>query len=115
MKTRSATVASAVWHEKRHFLDFILTNYGAFRIRQFLLLYYHLPIVRKFASDSKSLLLPLESYLDETFCEINEVPQPTSDIMKIAKDIATRKEMLLDDRRILDSRFGSHEVGERRY
>lgn len=26
-------ILSAVWHEKRHFVDFLLTNYGAFHVR----------------------------------------------------------------------------------
>jgi hypothetical protein len=40
-----ANIISSIWHEKRHFLDFILTNYGAFRVRQFFQVYFNLNLV----------------------------------------------------------------------
>jgi hypothetical protein len=53
---RAIQLVSAFWHEKRHFLDFIATNYGAFRFRQFLEVYNHLPAVMHFAKSSGRLL-----------------------------------------------------------
>jgi hypothetical protein len=58
---RCAHFASSVWHEKRHFLDFLLTNYGAFRIRQFFEIYRNLPVLFNQTGDSKRILLPLDS------------------------------------------------------
>jgi hypothetical protein len=34
VKDTSIRICSEVWHEKRHFLDLVLTNYGSFRWRQ---------------------------------------------------------------------------------
>jgi hypothetical protein len=45
VSTRAGTIAAACWHEKRHFVDFILTNYGALRMRQFFTVYLNLPEV----------------------------------------------------------------------
>jgi hypothetical protein len=111
IKTRCATVATAVWHEKRHFLDYILTNYGAFRLRQFFLIYCNIPNIMDFARKNEELLVPIQSYLDKIFCDHIGVKPPNEDIIAMAKEIRRRKEMLADDRRIIQSRFGKREMG----
>src|SRR3954447_11582302 len=62
-RTRCATVASAVWHEKRHFLDFVLTNYGAMRVRQFFQCYINTRAFLGKVADSGPVLLPLDRNL----------------------------------------------------
>ena len=111
VKTRCATVATAVWHEKRHFLDFILTNYGAFRLRQFFSLYYNIYPILKFAEDSGELLVPLQSYTDNLFCKHMNIKPPTKEIFSLANEIRNRKVMIRDDRQLMQSRFGSIELG----
>lgn len=85
VKTRCATVATAVWHEKRHFLDFILTNYGAFRVRQFFMLYCNIYPVLKFAEDTGELLVPLQSYTDSAFCKHMNIKPPTEEILSLVE------------------------------
>lgn len=39
LQARASHLATCVWHEKRHYLDLLLTNYGAIRIRNYFTLY----------------------------------------------------------------------------
>lgn len=110
-KVRCATVATASFHEKRHFLDFVLTNYGAFRLRQFFMVYCNLGAIIKFAEQHGELLVPVQSYLKRLFCEHMGVKPPSSEILALANDIVRRKTMLGDDRRLITSRFGTWEMG----
>ncbi len=65
LQSRCANFASCVWHEKRHFLDFLLTNYGAFRIRQYFQLYANLDLLISQAGQAqRELWFPLDVYLD---------------------------------------------------
>src|SRR6266404_4937335 len=59
VQTRSANIASAVWHEKRHFLDFVLTNYGALRIRHMFEVYRNAGAVLGAHNETRRLLIPL--------------------------------------------------------
>jgi hypothetical protein len=111
IRIRSATVATAVFHEKRHFLDFVLTNYGAFRLRQFFMVYCNLGAVIHSAEQNGELLVPIQSYLGHHFCDLMGVKPPNSEILALAKDIKTRKMMLADDRQLITSRFGVWEMG----
>ncbi|MCV9967125.1 hypothetical protein OIU34_35420 [Pararhizobium sp. BT-229] len=111
VKMRASTMAAAVWHEKRHFLDFALTNYGAFRIRQFFLLYMSIPQILGDARDSGELLLPLQSYLEKNFCKALGIKPPSEAIVAAAKNISQRKHILARDRRRHDSRLGNYEIG----
>src|SRR6516164_190883 len=49
LQGRALQIVSAFVHEKRHFLDFVATNYGAFRFRQFLEVYKNVPAVIQIA------------------------------------------------------------------
>lgn len=110
-QTRCATVASAVWHEKRHFLDFILTNYGALRLRMFFNTYINARVFLQKAQQNGPLLMPLDRNLDQYRCEMMGVEIKDPEIHKLAKSIEATKKMLLDDRRPFQSRFGLMEVG----
>ena len=108
---RAATIAAACWHEKRHFLDFVLTNYGALRVRQFFMVYLNLPAVFNAALENRELLVPLQSYREKLFCETMGVKAVDLKIMAVASEIRNRKLMLDDDRQLIDSRVGLIEIG----
>ncbi|MBY3224767.1 hypothetical protein RWK44_27225 [Rhizobium sp. 25PS6] len=111
-RTRCASVASAVWHEKRHFLDFVLTNYGALRIRQFFLLYINVRTVLQSSLESKSpILVPLDRNLDALRREMMGIAPPGAIIESMARGIRQTKKMILEDRRPIPGRFGAMEVG----
>lgn len=105
--TRAAHVASAVWHEKRHFIDFLLTNYGALRVRQFFEIYANMPTALAAAKEMGGVLVPLDSNLDPIKREMYGIVELDPRIKQIAEGIATRKKMLEQDRARL-------EVGGRR-
>jgi hypothetical protein len=112
VRIRAANLASSVWHEKRHFLDFLVTNYGALRIRQFFEIYRNLPVLLNQETRSKRVLLPLDSNLDPLKREIFGIEDLDPGILQLAESIEKRKQMLADDRRSLRFRdFGLIEVG----
>jgi hypothetical protein len=64
-------VASSLWHEKRHFLDLVLTNYGASLFRQTAEIQFNLfDALGQQRTMSSDLLIPLELYLDSVRLEI---------------------------------------------
>ncbi len=96
---RAAYLASTIWHEKRHFLDLILTNYGAFRVRQFLSLYVNQPQVLYRAQQAGGeLYLPLTAYADPVESSLAGVSDPSGIITLVAQDIRGREDAVLDDR-----------------
>jgi hypothetical protein len=112
VRIRAANLASSVWHEKRHFLDFLITNYGALRIRQFFEIYRNLPVLLNQESRTRRILLPLDSNLDPLKREIFGIEDLDPGIIQLAESIERRKQMLTDDRRSLRFRdFGLVEVG----
>lgn len=111
VRTRAASVASAVWHEKRHFLDFALTNYGALRLRMFFEAYVNVSAVLTQRTSTGRLLLPLDSNLDALQREVMDIGELPEELMQVARSIARRKEMLKDDRRPVPGPFGPFEFG----
>src|SRR5580704_3073827 len=110
-RTRAATLAAACWHEKRHFVDFVLTNYGALRVRQFFMVYLNLGSIFHAAKENGELLVPIQSYREKLFCAALGVKPPNASLLQLAGDIRSRKMMLKDDRALVESRFGNFEVG----
>lgn len=111
-QTRCASVASAVWHEKRHFLDFLLTNYGALRIRQFFQLYIHVRATLQSSLDTKNpILVPLDRNLDALRREMMGIKELHPAIESMAGNVSRSKKMILQDRRPIPGRFGAMEVG----
>jgi hypothetical protein len=110
VQTRAASVASAAWHEKRHFLDFALTNYGALRLRMFFEAYVNVSAVLT-QRTTERLLLPLDSNLDPLLREAMDIGELPDDLVQVARAVAARKEMLQQDRRPVPGPFGSFELG----
>ena len=74
-RARAAHFATCVWHEKRHFLDFLLTNYGALRMRQYFSIYNNFYFLISGAKQNENILwAPLSVYLDEVHRVIKEIP-----------------------------------------
>jgi len=110
-RTRCATVASAVWHEKRHFLDFTLTNYGAMRMRQFFQCYVNLRLALHKIKENGPLLLPLDRNLDALRAEMMGVSIKDHDLVRLAEGIRNGKRMILDDRRPFIAGGQHYEIG----
>jgi hypothetical protein len=99
VRTRCATVASAVWHEKRHFLDFVLTNYGAMRVRQFFQCYINTRIFLSKVDQNGPVLMPLDRNLNSGRSRAMGVSLTDPDLKRIAEWISESKSALLEDRR----------------
>src|SRR4051812_23749781 len=64
-KARGVHLASSVWHEQRHMLDLLVTNYGAFRVRQFISLYTNvLQLLGEVQRTGQVLFCPITAYTD---------------------------------------------------
>jgi hypothetical protein len=105
----SANIASAIWHEKRHFLDLTLTNYGAYRVRQFLMVAWNSrPVLKKI---EKRIAFPFHVYIDPVRRRLAGVPVPESSIEQLATEIAFRQELLTQDARNIDVDGSKCELG----
>jgi len=111
VKTRAANIASVVWHEKRHFLDFVLTNYGALRIRNFLEVYANAQAIMIAGRATGRFLVPLDSNLDDVTRELAGVGELDPRFLDVARAVQRRKKMLQMDRRPVPSEIGPIEVG----
>jgi hypothetical protein len=109
---RGIRIASAVWHEKRHFLDLILTNYGAFRMRQFFEIYLNMPAVMRAAHTSHSTLFcPLEVYADEVRSQCLGLEEVPANLRLVGRSVLNRKRNLLADQIAFRSENGLMQVG----
>jgi hypothetical protein len=112
VQTRAANIASVVWHEKRHFLDFVLTNYGALRIRHFFEIYANVRSIFHLANQTtKKLLIPLDSNLDPILRRMTGVGDVDERLLQVARAMSSRKEIMTDDRRPVPSPAGAIDVG----
>lgn len=112
VQIRAAHWASSIWHEKRHFLDFLITSYGALRIRQFFEIYRNLSAVFHKDTSAKRILLPLDSNLDPLKREIFGIGDVDPGVLQLAESIEKRKSMLADDRRSIPFKgLGHIELG----
>ena len=111
LRGRALQIVSAFWHEKRHFLDFVATNYGSFRFRQFLEVYTNLAPVIQIAKDRGRLCCPLEIYDDPVRAALMDISDFPSDLVAIAKMLARRRKMVEYDRQRENTRFGPMEIG----
>lgn len=100
--------SSLIWHEQRHFVDLLLTNYGAFRFRQFFQLYVNIfPILVELLADAdhSAIFFPFHLYADEKQRRIHQIPAISEAVKTLANEIKNR-------RRVLDIETGTvPEVG----
>lgn len=111
-RARMIALSGSIWHEKRHFLDLILTNYGAFRWRQFFEVAANLPqLLTATKQDGLAKLgLPVEIYDDPL--RLRKLGLQGSDLLaNLGRAVSARKQALSEDRRRTGSRFGLLELG----
>jgi hypothetical protein len=111
LRGRALQIVSAFWHEKRHFLDFVATNYGAFRFRQFLEVYTNLPAVVSIAKANGRLCCPLEIYDDPVRSSVMNLSDAPQELRQLAKMLAHRRKMIERDRSRVGTRYGPIEIG----
>ena len=71
--SRIINLVSCVWHEQKHFCDFLLTNYGSFRIRQFFELYINIGTYLEDARKiDNELLFPTDIYASKIRSNIHK-------------------------------------------
>lgn len=86
LKLRMLWLASAVWHEKRHFFDTCLTNYGARRFRDlFSLALNFLPLAAEAQRHGQPVWFPVEVYGCAVRRAVLGIPEPAENIMTIAR------------------------------
>ena len=110
---RCAHLASVVWHEQRHYIDLILSNHGAFRVRQFLSLYANLSqLLGEVRQDGCTLIVPVTVYADDVRAAVHGVSaEPSSALRRVAEDVKNRARMVADDRATISLPMGAIEFG----
>ena len=108
----AAYLATCYWHEQRHFLDFVLTNWGAFRVRNFIHAYANLPLViGALRMAGFPLVLPLDTCLDDVALELLGVAsKPPAPVLDIARRFADRRDAVNDGHEF-DTELGKLQVG----
>jgi len=102
-----ASFASSIWHEKRHFLDLILTNYGAFRMRHFFQVYCNLGgLIHEARESDKEIFCPVDAYLDPVRCEVHGL-NPRPRVSALGGILRKAKQFLVEDERTLTLSSGT--------
>jgi len=95
-------LAGTIWHEQRHFLDLMLTNYGAFRVRQFLTLYVNMGhLFGAVRSGGDTLVCPLDAYLDPVRRHLLGIDHVPEGVQQIAKEARDRESMVRNERQAI--------------
>jgi hypothetical protein len=85
-RRRALWLASCVWHEKRHFFDVCLTNYGARRFRDlFLLAANVLPLVAEARDRGEPVWFPVEVYDCRVRRRLLGITNPPPNIAEVAR------------------------------
>ena len=112
LAVRAMTLASAVWHEQRHFLDLITTNFGAFRVRNYLSIYMNLQrLLKGVANDGGPLHCPLSVYTDPVRRMVAGIDRFPEEAPQLAEDISQREAFLASDSQLVPTPYGAMEVG----
>jgi len=76
---------SGVWHEKRHFFDTCLTNYGARRVRDLFVLSANLyPLLAEAHAKHEPVWFPVEVYGNPVLRAVLGIREPPKNIVEIA-------------------------------
>ena len=108
---RSAALASAMWHECRHFADIALTNFGIFKVRRYLTVYANLAQLLSGLAEGDMLHCPVTDYMSEVTRSIHGLRKPNEDVMGLLRDIAGRSLMETEDHDLIPSPVGHISVG----
>jgi hypothetical protein len=84
---------SSVWHEKRHFFDTCLTNYGARRFRDLFTLAGNLaPLLAEAHAKQEPVWFPVEVYGSPVLRRLLKISDPPGNILQIANLARTIKD-----------------------
>jgi hypothetical protein len=96
VRARAANVLSAVWHEQRHFVDVLLTNFGQSIVRRVTSLLVNLPHIVREARAVGGLAVPVTVYGSRL--KRRAVRVRTSELLeRVAKDVHDRERLLAPD------------------
>lgn len=104
VKADCVYLASIIWHEQRHFLDLLLTNYGGYLFRQFETCYINTPGIISYIlhkKQGKSITFPLSLYLDDVRKSISGEENLSDDICKVINDLILREKAIASERQII--------------
>jgi hypothetical protein len=94
LRRRAMWLSSCVWHEKRHFFDICLTNYGARRFREpFILAANFLPLAAEAAKKKEPVWFPVEVYRSSVHRRIFGISEPAPNIVQIAEHARAMKRL----------------------
>ncbi len=97
LRARLIWLSSAVWHEKRHYFDTCLTNYGARRFRDLWTLAANFaPLAAGVTDRGEPLWLPVEIYGDPIQRAVRGIAEPSSNIVEIARRARKMKDLMTD-------------------
>lgn len=86
LRLRLLWLASAVWHEKRHFFDTCLTNYGARRFRDlFSLAVNFYPLLDDLSARGEPVWFPVELYANKVRRSALGIGEPSAKTLLIAQ------------------------------
>jgi hypothetical protein len=85
-RTHLIWLVSSVWHEKRHYFDTCLTNYGARRFRNLFNLASNVaPLLVEARARHEPVWFPVEVYGDRTLRRVLGISDPAPNILQIAR------------------------------
>jgi hypothetical protein len=97
LRARLLWLISAVWHEKRHYFDTCLTNYGARRFRDFWTLAANFaPLVAEAIDRAEPLWFPVEVYGDPIQRAVRGIAEPPSNVVEIARRARMMKSFMAE-------------------
>ena len=92
-RTRLLWLISGVWHEKRHFFDTCLTNYGARRFRDLFTLAGNLaPLLAEAHAKQEPVWFPVEVYGSPVLRRLLKISDPPGNILQMANLARTIKD-----------------------
>jgi len=92
-RPRLLWLISSVWHEKRHFFDTCLTNYGARRFRDLFTLAGNItPLLAEAQAKQEPVWFPVEVYGNPVLRRLLKISDPSANILQIANMAKTIKD-----------------------
>jgi hypothetical protein len=111
-RRRLLWLSSSVWHEKRHFFDTCLTNYGAKRFRDlFTLAANFIQVAKRESSRGQPIWFPVELYANKVRRGILGVAEPSSDVLDVARIARNLKTLSTQLDAPLYSNSGTIQIG----
>jgi hypothetical protein len=112
LENRVLGSVSSIWHESRHFIDMVLTNYGSFKTRRYAMMYANLAtLVRELPGESGILHCPVVDYLDPVQRRLYGLAEPDEGVRSLLADIRQRSGMIREDRSTIPTMLGDVEMG----